>query len=117
LVVSVMPNLWLATLLMIPVGFFSINFQALSNSLLQIASTPQMRGRILSLFSIAFLGTTPIGGPIIGWIGEHFGPRWGIAGGGFAAVLAVALVYVLQRRKDKEVKIVAHIAPPTEIHD
>lgn len=101
LIVSVMPSLFLAGLIMTAVGFFAINFNALSNSMLQIISQPQMRGRVISLWSIAFLGTTPIGGPIIGYIGEHYGARWGLAVGGLAAMFAAAFVYFL-RKQDRE---------------
>jgi len=52
-----------------------------------------MRGRVMSLWAVAFLGSTPIGGPIVGWVGEHAGPRYGLALGGVAALLAGALAY------------------------
>ena len=42
----------------------------------------------MALWAVAFLGSTPIGGPVIGWIGEYAGPRWGLAVGGFAALIA-----------------------------
>jgi MFS family permease len=76
---------------MIVVGFFSINFLSSAASLLQIEAAPHMRGRVMSLWTMAFLGSTPIGAPIIGWIGEHLGARWGLALGGFAALTAAAL--------------------------
>ena len=98
---SITPNLIVAAFVMVAVGFFSINFNTLSNSILQVSSMPEMRGRVLSLWSIAFLGTTPIGGPIIGWIGDQYGPRWGLVVGGAAAILAALLVYFL-RKKDKD---------------
>lgn len=102
---SLAPTLNIAALLMLIVGFFSINFLSLANSLLQIKSEPEMRGRVMSLWAIAFLGSTPIGGPIIGWIGEAFSPRWGLAVGGFAALFACALA-ILMVRRDQE-----HIIP------
>jgi MFS family permease len=60
----------------------------MSNTTLQLATAPEMRGRVMALWAVAFLGTTPIGGPIVGWVGEHAGPRWGLALGGTAAILA-----------------------------
>jgi MFS family permease len=68
------------------VGIFSINFTTLANVILQTSTVHAMRGRVMSLWTIAILGTTPIGGPIIGWIGEHVGPRWGLGVGGVAAI-------------------------------
>jgi len=91
LVAAIAPNLVLALLAMVLVGFFSINFLSLGNTTLQLESEPQMRGRVMALWAVAFLGSTPIGGPIIGWIGQYFSPRWGLATGGFAAILAAAL--------------------------
>ena len=60
-------------------------------NLLQLKSDPQMRGRVMSFWSMAFLGSSTIGGPIVGWFGEFIGPRWGLAAGGFAALAAAAL--------------------------
>lgn len=84
------PTLEVAVLTLLVVGFFSISFTTLGNSTLQLNSEASMRGRIMALWTVAFLGTTPIGGPIIGTIGEHAGARWGLLLGGLAALLAAA---------------------------
>jgi MFS family permease len=91
LLAAVMPNLILAVLAMVVVGFFSIYFTSLGNSILQLESAPQMRGRVMAFWAVAFLGSTTVGGPIVGSIGETVGPRWGLAVGGLAAVVAAAL--------------------------
>jgi len=61
---------------------------SLGNSTLQLECRPDMRGRVMALWMVAFMGTTPLGGPVIGWIGEHYGPRWSLAVGGLAALAA-----------------------------
>jgi hypothetical protein len=76
---------------MVIVGFFSISFTSLANVTLQLESAPGMQGRVMSLWSIAFLGTTPIGGPLMGTIGEHQGARLALAIGGAAAIVAAGL--------------------------
>ncbi len=91
LLAALMPSLVLAVLAMVLVGFFSIYFTSLGNSILQLESAAQMRGRVMAFWAIAFLGSTTVGGPIVGWIGETVGPRWGLAVGGLAAVAAGAL--------------------------
>jgi MFS family permease len=73
------------------VGFCSIGFTSLGNATLQLATSAEMRGRVMALWTVAFLGSTPIGGPLIGAIGEHVGPRWALALGGVAAVVAAGL--------------------------
>jgi MFS family permease len=88
---AIMPTLHLSVMAMIVVGFFSIYFTSLGNATMQLGSAPEMRGRVMAFWSMAFLGSTAIGGPIIGWIGEHIGPRWGLGVGGFAAIIAAAL--------------------------
>ena len=100
---AVSPTLTIAAICMVAVGFFSSWFLSQTNAMLQIKSAPEMRGRVMSLWSVAFLGTTPIGGPIVGYIGEVFGPRWGLAIGGIAAVLAGAMVYFLMKRDEEQV--------------
>ncbi|HEY1487922.1 MAG TPA: MFS transporter, partial [Micromonosporaceae bacterium] len=73
------------------VGYGSITFNSLAKTALQLASAPQMRGRVMALWALAWLGSTPIGGPIIGWIGQSFGARWSLLAGGLPT-LAVGLV-------------------------
>ncbi len=71
-----------------------------TNSIMQLSTEPAMRGRVMALRVAVALGGTPIGAPIVGWIANHFGPRWSLgvgAGAGFAAALVAA--YVLARRK------------------
>jgi MFS family permease len=85
---AMMPTLGLAMAALVVVGFCSIVFSALGNTTLQLTSMPQMRGRVMALWSIAFLGSTTIGGPIIGYIGQNVGPEWALATGGVAALVA-----------------------------
>ncbi len=66
-------------------------FLALANSTLQVNSAPEMRGRVLALFSMAFLGSTPLGGPIVGWISQQFGPRAALLVGAAGTFLAAFL--------------------------
>ncbi len=91
LAAAVAPNLMFAMAALFLVGVFSINFLSLGNATLQLESVPEMRGRVMALWAVAFLGSTPIGGPIVGWIGEYAGPRWGLVVGGLAALTAGAL--------------------------
>ncbi len=90
LLAAITPNREWALAAMVLVGVFSISFLSLGNTTLQLESAPEMRGRVMGLWSVAFLGSTPIGGPIVGWIGEHAGPRWGLGVGGLAALVAGA---------------------------
>jgi len=90
------PSLHVAIIGMAVVGFFSIQVLSNANTMIQLASAEEMRGRVMALWSVAMIGSTPIGGPIVGFIGEYFGARWGLAIGGVAAILtatyAVSLV-------------------------
>jgi len=88
LVASFMPTLLFASLSMIFVGMCSIVFTSLGNTLLQLESRPEMRGRVMSLWAIAYAGSTTIGGPIIGWIGQIGNPRVALATGAVAAFIA-----------------------------
>ena len=98
LAASFMPSLFLTGVAMVLVGFASINFSSLGNSILQLSSDPQMRGRVMSFWTIAFLGSTTVGGPIVGWFAEVAGARWGLALGGFAALAATVVGAVSLRR-------------------
>ncbi len=98
LAAAFMPSLLLSGLALVLVGVCSINFSSLGNSTLQLESSPQMRGRVMSFWSVAFLGSTTIGGPVVGWVAETAGARWGLALGGLAALLAAALGAVTLRK-------------------
>jgi MFS family permease len=63
-----------------------------SNAMAQVEADPAMRGRVLALFSMVFLGSTPVGGPIVGWISQQSSPRVGLAIGGIATALVTAWV-------------------------
>lgn len=90
LLTAAMPTIGLVYATMPLVGASGVAMIAMSNSTLQLHSEAQLRGRVMSLFSMALIGSTPIGGPIVGWIGDHAGPRWSLALGGVAAIAAAA---------------------------
>ncbi len=95
---AVAPTLGVELWTVIAIGAASTAFIATSNAILQLGALPEMRGRVMALFSVVFLGTTPIGGPIVGWIAEHFGPRAGLAVGAAATMLAALLALEALRR-------------------
>ena len=88
LVFAASPSLAAAFPLGLLLGATSIAFMTASTAIVQVESAPQMRGRVLALQAIVFLGSTPIGGPIVGDICDVFGPRAGLVVGGVAALLA-----------------------------
>ncbi|MDO8514025.1 MAG: MFS transporter [bacterium] len=85
---SIMPTLSLAIVGMMFVGFFSINLTSLGNTMIQLDAAAHMRGRVMSLWAMSIFGSTLIGGPIIGLIGQYAGARWGLALGGVVAIFA-----------------------------
>lgn len=86
------PNLPLALLAVIPVGASTIFLVSGANALIQVEADDRMRGRALALTTVVFLGSTPIGGPIAGWVSEHFGARMGLMLG--AAGTALVALWV-----------------------
>jgi MFS family permease len=96
---AVAPTLLSEDILIVLLGLTSITFMATANTTCQLTSVPEMRGRVMALYGLVFLGSTPIGGPIVGWISQSFGPRYGLAVGGVATVAAAgAMGSVLLRR-------------------
>jgi MFS family permease len=90
LLVAVAPTVELQLLALVPLGAVTVTFAAGVNSSLQLAVEPAMRGRVMALYSIVFLGSTPIGAPLVGWIAEVAGPRAGLVVGAVAALAAAA---------------------------
>lgn len=93
LLASAMPTFGAMVVVLPLVGAASITFISLSNTSLQLAARPEMRGRVMALYSVAFMGSTPIGGPIVGWVGQVIGPRAALVLGGLTAVAAAALAW------------------------
>lgn len=92
------PTLPLAVAAAVPVGFTTVMLLSGSNSSIQLHATPAMRGRVNAVFAMVFLGSTPLGGPLAGWVAEHFGPRAGLLLGA-AASLAAGLAALGSRRR------------------
>jgi MFS family permease len=88
LLAAVAPSFPLQVAALVPLGAASVTFAAGVNSALQLAVAPELRGRVMALYSVVFLGSTPIGGPISGWLSEVAGPRAGLVMGGVAALAA-----------------------------
>ncbi|GAA4481590.1 MFS transporter [Rhodococcus olei] len=92
------PTLGLELVALVLVGAASVGFLSIGNSTLQLESEPRMRGRVMALWSVAFLGSTPIGGPIAGAVAEQFGGRAGLLMGGVACLVAAGLGALVLRR-------------------
>jgi predicted MFS family arabinose efflux permease len=88
-------------------GAASFAFIATANTTLQLTSRPEMRGRVMALYAIAFLGSTPVGSPIVGWICAVYGPRAGFALGGVAALVAgfVAWLSFARMRSERDERV------------
>ncbi len=84
---SLAPTYGWFLLIAIPTGLVSMTFIASANAAVQISTAPEFRGRVMALYSMIFLGATPIGSPLVGWIGEEFGARWSM---GVGAILTIA---------------------------
>jgi MFS family permease len=91
LAAAVAPNMTVELVTMLFVGYGSITFNSYAKTVLQLAAKPEMRGRVMALWALAWLGSTPVGGPIVGWIGQEFGARWSLVIGGLPT-LACGLI-------------------------
>jgi MFS family permease len=85
------PTLPLQIAALVPLGAVSVTFAAGVNSTLQLEVTPEMRGRVMALYSVVFLGSTPIGSPFVGWLAQVWGPRAGLVVGALAALTAAVV--------------------------
>jgi MFS family permease len=110
------PDMTIELVLMLFVGYGSITFNSYAKTVLQIAAKPEMRGRVMALWAIAWLGSTPVGGPIVGWIGQDFGARWSLVIGGVPTILCGLLAFpvltAVERRLARERPQVSEPEPP-----
>ena len=92
---ALMPNVWSFGLALVALGAMSQTFTTSTNSLVQLRTEPAMRGRVMAIYMAIFMGCTPLGAPLVGWVADVFSPRWALgvgAASGFVAAL-VALAY------------------------
>jgi MFS family permease len=99
LVAGAMPSFGLTALALIPAGFAMITMGQAANATIQMGVQPTMRGRVMGLYVLCFMGGMPVGAPVVGWVAEVFGPRWGMLGGGLICLLATMLIAGLLVRR------------------
>ncbi|AEG45289.1 MFS transporter [Isoptericola variabilis] len=89
-VMALMPTYETYMLACIPVGLASLTMMTAANSTIQTSTDPLVRGRVMALYMMVFLGATPVGSPFVGWVGETLGPRWAILVGSIATFVVAA---------------------------
>ena len=104
------PSLAVELVALALVGWASVTFMSTGNATLQLTAEPTMRGRVMSLWFVAFQGSTPIGGPIIGWVMAEAGARAGLGVGAVTCGL-VALLGLLALRRSSDRKDASRVAP------
>ena len=102
LLAALMPTFWTMSAALLFVGAGSVAFITMNSATLQLTSPVAVRGRVMALYITAIIGTTPIGGPIIGWIGQHIDPRATYITGGLACLLTTAFAWPSLRRSTDE---------------
>lgn len=98
LMTAAAPTAEVAAAALVVVGATSIAFLSTGNTTLQLAADPRFRGRVMALWAVAFLGSTPLGAPVIGVVSEHLSPRGGLVVGGVACLTAAAIGLLAQSR-------------------
>lgn len=98
IVTAFAPQFWIFAVLLVPLGMFGLTVNVTANSSIQMATEPAMRGRVMSLFMMVFVGGTPLGAPVVGWVTDTYGPRIGFAAGGTVAMVAAIGVGVMLAR-------------------
>ncbi|MYQ48344.1 MFS transporter [Streptomyces sp. SID4985] len=97
-VAAVTPEYWLFAALMVPIGVFGLTVNVTANTAVQMGTDPAMRGRVMALFMMVFMGGTPLGAPLVGWITDAYGARVGFAAGGLVSVAAATAIGLVLAR-------------------
>ncbi|MEN3305109.1 MAG: hypothetical protein V7603_1311 [Micromonosporaceae bacterium] len=92
------PDYVVVALLLVPTGFFMMSLAQAANQRVQLGADPEVRGRVMALYIMVFLGTNPLGAPLIGWLSQTFGPRSSIWLGGLVSLLVAAGALVVRLR-------------------
>ena len=103
-----MPSFWLFLAMLVPTGLALLTLNTAANSVVQLGPAPDMRGRVMGLYMLVFLGGAPLGSPLVGWVAEQFGPRMSLlAGGVISAAAAVVIGLLLARRSSERPRLCA----------
>ncbi|MEW2579787.1 MFS transporter [Streptomyces syringium] len=86
------PTFWVFAALLVPIGMFGLTINVTANSSVQLATDQAMRGRVMSLFMMVFMGGTPLGAPLVGWVTDVYGARVGFLAGGVVSLLAASAI-------------------------
>jgi MFS family permease len=108
LAVAAAPTLPLCIAMLVLMGAASIMFIATANSLLQLNSSGAMRGRVMALWAVVFLGSTPIGAPLIGFLAGRYGARFALGLGGVATLMVAVWAGIELRRIRNAARLTAH---------
>ncbi|GAA3201841.1 MFS transporter [Actinocorallia longicatena] len=100
---GIMPSWILFLAMLAPAGVALMTFTTAANATLQLSVDGDMRGRVMGLYMLVFMGTNPIASPVVGWVAETFGPRASIIGGGCVAIATAATVITIIRYGEKRV--------------
>ncbi len=95
---GLMPGFWSTAALLVPTGLAMLTLTTAANASVQLGVAPTMRGRVMALYLVCFMGGTPLGAPIVGWLAGVAGPRWGLIGGGVICLVATAVLGMVLAR-------------------
>jgi MFS family permease len=93
-----------------PTGLALLTFTTAANSATQLGTSADMRGRVMGIYMLVFLGGAPLGAPLSGWVAEQFGPRVSTLSGGLIAVVATVIVAAMLARS-RGVRARAYLRP------
>ncbi|HEY0247305.1 MAG TPA: MFS transporter [Gryllotalpicola sp.] len=106
LIAAVMPTFWLFGAALALIGLFSQTLMTTANGTVQMSTEPAVRGRVMAIYMAIFMGGTPIGAPIVGWVADTMGPRWGLGVGAASGIVAGAVgVYYLVRYRGMRLRL------------
>ncbi len=112
---GLMPTYWMFALSLPLVGITSLTMMNSLQTVVQMSVDADIRGRVMALYMMILMGGTPFGAPVVGWVGETFGARWTLIGGGAATLVAVLVAAILLiRAEDIDVRAV-HVRSPKEL--
>lgn len=106
---------WFAVVWAMPTGFFMIYFAQYANQRVQLGVDAMFRGRVMALYVLVFMGTTPLGALVVGWLTDRYGPSAGLFAGGLASFVATLLVGLVQVRRARAT-VRLHIRPRPHVH-